>query len=112
MISSSVSTSAISSYLVCADGESSEIREATAATYINVKSAAHFDESSTVSSVVYKVPGIVALNSATWLGIVLGFQGSTSSHADLRGYGVLTHPNCQLTVNSSKLSYLSILTMG
>jgi hypothetical protein len=50
MISSSVSTSAISSYLVCADGESSEIREATAATYINVKSAAHFDESSTVSS--------------------------------------------------------------
>lgn len=141
MISSSVSTSAISSYLVYADADSNEIKEATAASYINTKSAAHFDESYTANSgkynrytffgdenvthvsdlinecciianmlaVSYKVPGIVSMNSGTWLVVALVFQGSTSSSADLRGYGALTHPNCKLSVKKQSIDAVSNL---
>ncbi len=44
MIRSTENLSNLPNYLVCADGDSNEITEAQSATYINTKSAAHFDE--------------------------------------------------------------------
>jgi tRNA A-37 threonylcarbamoyl transferase component Bud32/uncharacterized cupredoxin-like copper-binding protein len=100
IIPNTLNVELLPSYLVCADGDSNEITEASSANLVQATTAAFFNEHQMRNGVQYNVTGIVAMDRTLWNINKNGFQGSTSGWNNLRGYGALLHPNCQLTACS------------